>query len=207
MLDLREGELGIERRRRRTRLQDPEIRHWPFGPVLGKEEHAIARRDAHRRERMARSIAELSQLLVGDAIVPGPLELAGVLLAGEEAERDPFPVPVHRRVEELQEILRLRQLADVLAALLLEPGEDPLLEPLHVHVAPVEAPVDALGIPGKLLPVCGRKLLPERSRVRALEDEDLAGDEWQEQLPGHLDGGELAVDRLERLIGAGEERA
>ena len=155
---------------------------------------------------MGRAIAEPAQLLVGDAVVASALELARVLFAGEEAERDALPVAVHARVEELQEVLRLRQFAQVLAALLLEARKDPLLESLHVHVEPVPAPVDPFRVPGQLLAVLRRKLLPQRPRVRALEDEPLACHEGQEELPGHLHRRQLLVGRLERLIGAGEKR-
>ena len=41
--DLAEGKLCIERRGGGSRLEDAEVRHRPFGAVLGKEQNPIAR--------------------------------------------------------------------------------------------------------------------------------------------------------------------
>jgi len=75
-----------------------------------------------------------------------------------------------------------------------------------VHLEPVVAPVDALGIPGQPRAVLVAKLRPERPGVRALEDEALAGDEGEEELPGHVEHLELPVDALQRLVGARQHR-
>ena len=90
-------------------------------------------------------------------------------------------------------------------ALLLKSREHPLLEAAHVDFHPVRAPVDRLRVPGKLLAVRRREPRPQLPRVLALEDEALAGDEGQEQLPGHLQHRELPVDALQRLVRAREQ--
>ena len=207
VLHLLRGEALIERSCRRPGLEDPEVAHRPLRAVLRHEQDAIAGLDSRRLQRPAGAVGEPGQLVVGDAVVSRARQLARAVLAGVEAESDAGTEGMARRREQGEQVLGLGHLALERLGFLLETREDPLLEPAHVDFHPVPPPVDGFRVPGELRAIVLRELRPELPGVLALEDEPFPGDERQEEVPGHLQRCELAVDAFQRLVGARQQRS
>ncbi len=95
---------------------------------------------------------------------------------------------------------------DLLARLLLQPGEDPLLEPLHVDVEPVGAPVEVLGVPGDAVAVFRREPLVQFANGRAAEDVLVVPQKRHEELEEHPAALELGLPLVELVREAPRER-